>query len=827
MKTMNYFIKTVITILIILSVFTNITFSQENEDVDEKQAIQNFNSIMLLNEESTRNTADGYNKFEEDTIEYQELGLEKGEKKKKVKKTTGSIELPLKTYTGILNKLKALIKDSTTEKGPAVILGSSEYTGKAIKGALSLRLRLQVTLGHKNKWKIIPIVGENVVLVGASVNGKSIPVARKNSYHVWTTKETGEHTIVADILVPAHGPRGSIEYSFHVVHTPITKFSWFFPVKGLEPRLTATVQSYSKQVDNGTRFTAFLRPTAKIHLIGFKDLSREEKGKAKVYSESMNLLSIDENALEMFTVIRYTILYAGIKTFTIHIPNGYEVVSADGMGAFHYVLKKTENETILSGETAFPIRQAYEISLRIKKEFKSDDKTFSVLLPRCREVEREVGWLAVEVPGKLQIEQKQAQNVQILDIRQLPHDMVISAVSPIIKAFRYHTGNPDIQFQVTRLPEIEASAASIDQILAYTKITPKGRMITDLHITLRNRLRHSIALTLPESVKVSSASLDGQPMNLSKDDKGRIILPLKRSTGTTRLKDFTIAIILESQLAYFGPLGYADFFLPTFDLPVSSLLWKLFVPRRNYYSSLKGHINSQKYIGQVDWYRPALMSYSSGSYQSRILQSGHSSSSASGGALPVRFKVPQKGRVLDYTRYWIEENMPLKVSFAYIRTWLLYPIRLILTGLIAFFLVISVNCISSKKKPYYLEKTLKLFRLKIKDKILVRMQFTLYCMLLLLSLLAGWLAGKSFIILSGIIFGLIGILWYKKLHISILKWLKQSIKTFYPTFKPKRKIKDKQILNIAGVSVLAFITFLFLFSIIIKIILILLNPLPG
>ena len=47
--------------------------------------------------------------------------------------------------------------------------------------------------------------------------------------------------------------------------------------------------------------------------------------------------------------------------------------------------------------------------------------------------------------------------------------------------------------------------------------------------------------------------------------------------------------------------------------------------------------------------------------------------SAHTGAMPVRIKLPEHGRRLEYSRYWIEKDHPVEVSFFYVRGWLRIP----------------------------------------------------------------------------------------------------------------------------------------------------------
>jgi len=594
------------------------------------------------------------------------------------------VELPLRAFESLRVELDKAREKAARLQGPAVVLGAADYRGEAIEGALRLRVQLQVTLGRPGAWKTVPLIGSDAVLVSARVGGQAVPVSRLSGYHVWVTQRTGEVEAELEVLVPARGPRGSIEYDFLVARSPVTRFSCRFPVAGLEPRITAAVQAESRPEGGGTLVSATLRPTTRIHLVGFKDMGSAAEQAAKVYAETMNLLSVDEGALELFTVARYTILYAGAKSFDIQLPRGMSVISADGMGAFRFVLESNEQGNLLRGETEFPIRNSYEISLRLRREADAKGDTFEAPLPHCRGVERESGWLAVEVPGKLQLEDKGHAEVMAVDVRQLPEEMVRSAVSPILRAYRYHSPGARVELLATRLPEIEPEGGSIDRVRAFSKVTEEGKVITDLRITLRNRLRHSLKLGLPEGARVSSALLDGQPFNPSQDEDGQLLLPLKRSSGQDRLQPFTLSVVLESSLPAFGLFGFPCLQLPTADLPVSSLAWTLYLPAQNIYSRPESDIEPQTQVGQATWYQPGALPDADrparGPAGRRTFQPQAPAGSADAGAMPVRFQIPKDGVTLEYQRYWIDRGRPLEISFRYLRAWLRIPAWMGLAG---------------------------------------------------------------------------------------------------------------------------------------------------
>ncbi len=600
--------------------------------------------------------------------------------------TGGSeVEVPLPRYEEVRRRVMSLRQDAARAQGPAVILGSAQFSGTARQGALSLVLDLQVTLGAPGKTKLVPLVGDDVVVARASAGGASIPLARQNGYHVWVTKKTGEVPVRLEILVPARGPRGSLEYDFRIARTPVTRFECSFPVAGLEPRITAAVRSEVRTAGGTTRLTAALKPTTRLHLVGFRDLGEGEQKSEKVYAETLNLLSIDEGSTDLFTVVRYTILYAGAKEFQLLIPPEMTVVSADGMSAFRYETERTPQGTLLKGETAFPIRKAYEISLRLHKETPRDGESFDVPLPRALKVERQQGWLAIEAPGKLRVEEAEKKEALAVDVRQLPPEMLESAVSPILKAYRFHTPEAKVRLTTSRLPEKEPVSGSVDRVRATSLVSTDGKVLTDLRIGLRNRLRHSLTLALAEGTQVRSTLLDGEPVKPSRDPEGRLVVPLKRSEGQAQLQPFVVQVVFENELGSLGWVGAPDLVLPALDLPISSLAWSIFAPARNVYSRPEGDVEPVSLFGSATWFQPTggLL----GGLEERDEDQdgdgpqargpGVTAGSADTGAMSVRITIPKGGRELTYQRYWLAGGRPVEVSFWYLRSFLIYPLALL------------------------------------------------------------------------------------------------------------------------------------------------------
>lgn len=577
---------------------------------------------------------------------------------------SGTVTVPLESYESLRNSVEDANRRRAQSEGPPVVLGGARYDGRVQSGVLSLRVDITATLSGEGRWKLVPLIGDTVVVVEARRGGQPISLSRQNGYHVWVTSLVGEVDLSLDVRVPAQGRRGSIEYDFNVVKTPTTSFVCRFSRSGLEPRLFSAVRSEVSAEGGGTLLRATLRPSARLTLVGFRDIDEESERPARIYAESLNLLSVDTEGLDLFSVIRYSILYAGTRTFTIRLPPDSKLVSAEGQGAFRYTVEPDPGGDLLRGETAFPIRDRYEISLRLRREITEDVADFEAFRPSPLEVERDSGFIGVEVTGKVKLEETSVDRATSLDMRQLPPEMLDSAVSPILRAYRYYGDDARIELRRTRLPEKEPESAAVDQVRAVTTVSNEGRVLTEMRIRLRNRLRHHLRLALQSDTEVRSTLLDGAPARPSRDQDGALILPLKRSGGDDT---FTVQVTLQTEIDELGWWGTRSLTLPRIDLPVSVVEWTIYLPSRHRYSEIEGDIELQRRVGSGQWHRPSGEGFLN---QAPVNQGTRASLVAENGAMPVRIAIPKTGRRVDFRRFWQNSDHATVVSFGFARGWL-------------------------------------------------------------------------------------------------------------------------------------------------------------
>jgi hypothetical protein len=632
------------------------------------------------------------------------------------------VKVPLEQLQRTHAEIEALIAErAKTAPVAEVAVGETLYRGASDGRHLRLTLTLRAQLARTRDLKTVPVIGTDAVVAKASFRGQPIALAMEGGYWAWKTREGGPVEVIAELIIPPRGPRGSIEYGFRVVESPVTELVGFFPTPDLEPEVTGAVKNEVDEVRGGTELRAVLTPTREIHILGFHDVrSGDSDRRAKLYGETHNLISLSDGTVELFSVVSLAILYAPEKKFRIELPAGYDLVSADGKGAFQYNVDNAGDRAVLTGETAFGIEHRYEISLRLKRALSPDETKVSLPVPKLLDVERDAGFVAIEVPGKMSIAGVEGKELLGIDVRELPSAILESSVTPIVRAFRYSGERGEATIAIARHPEKPLAAGGVDVLRATSVLTADGRVMTDLMFTLRNNLQQYLALELAEGEQVRSAVLDGDPIKPSRDAKGRVLVPLKRSKNDGgSLKPFRVQLVYESNVDSLSWFGRRELVLPKVEAPIASLNWSVLVPGRMWTSPLRTDVAAEVFVKNASWHRGHGVESEEeitlgeddgeGEYQEdgydvandgpneapdEGLEEGETSGDDDGqpvnedeergeaggraqfdanreraaGAMPVRVQIPRDGREMSLHRYWVDASEPVRARFTFART---------------------------------------------------------------------------------------------------------------------------------------------------------------
>lgn len=564
------------------------------------------------------------------------------------------VDLPLNRVIAARQDLTALVEARNRPVVPAVRMVAAHYRGRAEGDRLALTVDLDVALGRPDAWKTVPLLGSDAVLVSARLDDRPVPVSVREGFHVWITRAAGPKRVRLEVLVPSRGKRGAIEFDFGVARTPVTRFECDFDQPDLTPRVAGAVDSTVTGSPTGTRLDATLPPTLRVNLVGPKAIGEAEARAAEVFVASQTLVTVGER-VDLFTQLDYTLLYAPVSMFKVRLPAGTQLVSAEGPGAFRH----RQEGDLLIVETGQPVKDSYSMQLHLRRASAGDGLPLAV--PVVEGAQRQSGWIAVEVAGNLRLAEQRNQGVHPVDVRELPGDLRTAAVAPILKAWRHDRPDFDLALTVNRLEAVPVDHGAVDEVVAFSALSPQGTLLTEMRMLFYNQLRHRLAVRLPDGAEIRSAILDGAPIGASRDADGRVLLPLSRSKGSAATLE--VSIIVEQPIPAPGLFGRSDFELPVLDLPVRLVRWSVFLPSGPMYSELRAEVAPQHRRGSFRWRAPTE------AWEGGVAPVRSSRSAQAAGPVPVRINVPRSGHRLNFKRYWIGAGQPIRTHVLHVDRW--------------------------------------------------------------------------------------------------------------------------------------------------------------
>ncbi len=281
--------------------------------------------------------------------------------------------------------------------------------------------------------------------------------------------------------------------------------------------------------------------------------------------DTFRLLTLAEETLYGSAIFNFAVTGAPLTELQFELPTGYDNPDFQGEGLRSWTLKdRTATlrfQSPLSG--AFTILATYESPI-------SRDTLFSTTGPTPLLDADEQGFLAFvsHFPFEIARQEKSASLTRI-EARDLPGEWRLLYSSPLIAAFRYENGDPQLSVALRSLPGIESIQQNIEKLAARTRINPSGELITELDLTLRSIQRPYLALETSGDSRIWETRVAGQAVT-PVTDGSRTLIPLPATTGP----DGTLRVSLTTANPG-DPSARMRISLPVFPAPVQDFSWTI------------------------------------------------------------------------------------------------------------------------------------------------------------------------------------------------------------------------------------------------------------
>ncbi len=304
------------------------------------------------------------------------------------------------------------------------------------------------------------------------------------------------------------------------------------------------------------------------------------------------LISLGEVTLRGAASVEINLKSGGIMDLELALPKGVNLLSLTGPSLrTHTVESATDEQQIL---VHFTQQMEGQFRLELSYEWIMADGEEVVGVPRVtvKGADVEQGRLAVEALSAVEVQPTATEQLQALDIAELPRQLLLRTTNPILLAYKYVRAEKPIRLalKLTRHRVVEVQEAAIDSAHFTTLFTADGLAVTTAVFDVRNSRKQFLRLVLPEGSTVWSATVDGKPEKPAigeGDEEGSVLIKIVTST-----RGFPVRLIYATDGAKIRGLGAVKSRLPIPDILVTRSRWDVYLPDGMNYSEPRSNMKT-------------------------------------------------------------------------------------------------------------------------------------------------------------------------------------------------------------------------------------------
>jgi hypothetical protein len=725
--------------LLLLSSFFNFKLYADNSS-GSKITIDwaEFRSLLKLDADEIRLSWEEFSKLMEQTgATY----------KPEYRVESGEVVLTREEFKKLLDRMKP--PSPTDLNAPReYIITRATYNGvmREESTTLTVSLELEIFRRDKKSYLKIPLFREGLAISRVQLDGKPASVITEGGWHYLSTNLTGRHSVSVKFSVNSSPDKGSPGLGFNIPETPITYLTLNIPRTGIEVSIQNAQEVRKTETKDHTVLRGYLSPSSYMNVSWKTEDKRIDRGPARIYSEVFNLLSIEADAISVTTRIELNVMQNKVNLLTLIVPEDYQVVDVEGEGVGDWSVREEKERQLLDISFEYQFEGTKILTLKSERllpeeTIVADFEGFEILGAL-----RESGYVAGVVKSDAEAEVQEFSNLERIDFQKIPNQLSNLSARPILFAFKYLKHPFNMVVRITKYEKEEALTSFIDLAKGITLFMEDGKMVHQVTFTMQNLWDQFLRVDLPEDVSIWSVYVNGKREKASKDDDGRVLIPLARSERGVggALTPFDIELIYTEEVESFNLLGKKKNCFPATDILINKAEWTLYLPVNYDYMNFGGNLSlrvAEPIIEEAitaDWDNTAEGVISGDEAEvtlseekSRFVAAAPKEpvvkkldkavtrlATGKAGLLSVKVNVPISGIQYTFEKKLVERGEVLFLDFTYAN-------EIIIKSIVIFFIVIMLFVIYRKRKIFMpllrvldmgFVKTLCLFKLALRPK---------------------------------------------------------------------------------------------------------------
>lgn len=505
------------------------------------------------------------------------------------------VVLTREQFKRLLNQMKPPL--TTSIQPPAdYLLTRASYTGQIGEGSAQFHAAYHIEIfeRQRNQFVKIPFFPVSIALKKALLDGKQALVVLDGNRHTVTTREWGQHKIDLDLALKAATEQGPWTVTFPIPRTAVTSLEFVIPFKNIELEVSNAQEMEVSEQKGLTHVRAVLSPSNSITIRWRKRPQEVEKGPAKVYSEILSLLSIEDDALRANATIALSILQNTISSLTIKVPAGYNILEVSGNGIDDWREVESGGASFLEILLAYPKKGNFALSIVAEKLLPLSSMAVDFAGFAVQDAVREKGFLGVELKSASEVTLANSEGLDKLDVSELPASLINRSQKPLLFGFKYLRQPYSLVLDIKKHEELPVIGTVIDLASGVTLFTEDGKLVHRIIYQVRNTSKQFLELEIPKEAQIWSVFVGGEPTK-PRLSSNRILIPLNRSSqGAAGLEAFDVELIFFERAERFDWLGRKDSLFPIPDILISQMLWSVYLPEGYKVVGFGGSVEKEK-----------------------------------------------------------------------------------------------------------------------------------------------------------------------------------------------------------------------------------------
>jgi len=499
---------------------------------------------------------------------------------------SAAMSIPWSDFRELLKQIEPAPAPEKEQPPVEWTVSKADYDAELVAdNTVRIRARIDVVVWKPSGWVTIPVIGDTVAPVSATLDGQDVSLAAgDDGWFRLMLEGPGAHTFETTFFVKCTYDNGRTAFEFPCARTPLTSMQVRLPIRDARIHAPMAASISVERSDSSLVADMVFRTTNTVGVnwtlpaLAQKPKPVEE---ARLTCLTSTLASVTERYITCQSRLHYSVLRGSVDTFRIRLPVSVNVLSVTGQGA---EWSKTESDDTQRIEVSVNHRVTdnYALTLRYEAPFENEIATVKVPEIVVEDIVRETGYVGVAARGSVEIGTgPEIAGLTRVDISDLPAAVRAMSPSPILLAFKYTEHPYLLAVDVRKLEDVPVRVASIDRAELTTVLTEEGMAITRAAYEVRNNVKQFLRIDVDENAEIWGAEVGGQVVKPARDgESNTILVPLFKSSETNRrLGSFSVELVYMHRMSGMPKIaGKLDLRAPATDILVNEFYWEVLIP---------------------------------------------------------------------------------------------------------------------------------------------------------------------------------------------------------------------------------------------------------